>query len=72
LQSRLLGLARAHDLLTKRRWEDAPLDFLARELLDPISGASGDRVEIHGPAAMLDPKTALNLTMVLNELATNA
>ncbi|RUX13062.1 PAS domain S-box protein, partial [Mesorhizobium sp. M2A.F.Ca.ET.037.01.1.1] len=71
-QSRLLGLARAHDLLTKRRWEDAPLDFLARELLDPISGASGDRVEIHGPAAMLDPKTALNLTMVLNELATNA
>ena len=71
-ETRLLGLARAHDLLTTRHWEDAPLGFLAREVLAPMSGGSEERVRIHGPAVMLNPRAALNFTMVLNELATNA
>ena len=71
-ETRLLGLARAHDLLTTRHWEDAPLGFLAREVLAPMSGGSEDKVHIQGPEVMLNPRAALNLTMVLNELATNA
>ena len=42
-EKRLLGLARAHDLLTRRHWEDAPLDFLARSIA-PIGrpGSTGE------------------------------
>ncbi|MGF7056087.1 PAS domain S-box-containing protein [Bosea sp. OAE752] len=71
-EKRLLGLARAHDLLTTRHWEDAPLDFLAREVLAPLSASFGERIRIDGPSIPLNPRAALSLTMVLTELATNA
>ncbi|MBB2974337.1 PAS domain S-box protein [Mesorhizobium sp. RMAD-H1] len=71
-EKRLLGLARAHDLLTKRHWGDAPLEFLAREVLSPMSSDSADRVTFQGPTITLNPRAALSLTMALNELATNA
>jgi two-component sensor histidine kinase len=71
-ERRLLALARAHDLLTTRHWEDAPLEFLAREVVSPISGGSDERVRVQGPPVRLNPRLALSLTMALNELATNA
>ncbi|MCK1475985.1 PAS domain S-box protein [Bradyrhizobium sp. 197] len=71
-EKRLLGLARAHDLLTKRYWEDAPLDYLAREILAPMTATFGERVQIRGPSVTLNPRAALSLTMALTELATNA
>jgi PAS domain S-box-containing protein len=71
-EKRLLGLARSHDLLTKRHWEDAPLEFLVREVLGPLSSVSAERMRIEGPAITLNPRAALSLTMALNELATNA
>jgi PAS domain S-box-containing protein len=71
-EKRLLGLARAHDLLTKRHWEDAPLDFLAREVLAPMVTSFGEKVRIDGPAVLLNPRAALSLTMAFTELATNA
>jgi PAS domain S-box-containing protein len=71
-EKRLVGLARAHDLLTKRHWEDAPLDFLAREVLAPMATSFGERVRIDGPSVLLNPRAALSLTMALTELATNA
>lgn len=71
-EKRLLGLARAHDLLTSRNWKDAPLDVLAREVIGPLSDAMGQQVNIDGPAVALNPRAALSLTMALNELATNA
>ena len=71
-EKRLLGLARAHDLLTKRHWEDAPLDYLASEVLAPMTESFGERVQIRGPSVTLNPRAALSLTMALTELATNA
>lgn len=71
-ESRLLGLARAHDLLTRRHWENAPLDFLAHEVLAPIWKELKGRAQIQGPPLTLNPQAALSLTMVLTELATNA
>ena len=71
-EARLLALSLAHDLLTKRHWEDAPLDALARDVLTPLTGDAATRVRIDGPPVGLDPRTALSLTMALNELATNA
>jgi PAS domain S-box-containing protein len=70
--ARILALARAHDLLSKRYWQNASLAELAGEILAPFTGASSERVHIDGPLVMLEPRTALCLTMVLNELATNA
>lgn len=71
-EARLLALSRAHDLLTKRHWENAPLDALARDVLTPLTGEAATRITIDGPPVGLDSRTALNLTMALNELATNA
>ena len=71
-EKRLLGLARAHDLLTTRNWEDAPLDVLARDVIGPLSDAMEQHVHIDGPPVALNPRAALSLTMALNELATNA
>lgn len=71
-QERLVALARAHDLLTKRHWEHAPLGSLVREVLEPLAGAARGRVTIDGPSLDLSPRAALSLTMALSELATNA
>ena len=69
-ESRLLALSRAHDLLTKRHWEATPLDGLAHEVLEPVAGPG--RILFDGPPVEIGTRTALNLTMTLNELATNA
>ncbi|MCK1344522.1 PAS domain S-box protein [Bradyrhizobium sp. CW11] len=66
---RLLALARAHDLLTKRNWQDAPFEKLVHDVIAPVSGG---RVVTGGPHVDLDARMALSITMVLNELLTNA
>ena len=66
---RLLALAHAHDLLTKRNWQDAPFEQLVHDIVAPVSGG---RVMTEGPLVGLDARTALSFTMVLNELLTNA
>lgn len=71
LEARLLALSRAHDLLTERHWRDAPLETLVRQVLLPVCDSPG-RIKIAGVPMDVDTRTALNLTMVLNELATNA
>jgi len=71
-QARLLALAKAHDLLTKRHWEHAPLGSLVSEVVAPLNGAAEARVTIGGPSIELSPRMALSLTMALSELTTNA
>ncbi len=70
-EARLLALARAHDLLTARSWTSAPLEKLLDDIVAPYSGDRG-RLRMNGPHVELDPRTALSMTMVLSELATNA
>lgn len=70
-EARLLALARAHDLLTERNWMSAPLEKLLDDIVAPYSGG-GERLRMEGPHVDLDPRTALSMTMVLSELATNA
>ncbi|MGX4727695.1 PAS domain-containing sensor histidine kinase [Pseudomonas corrugata] len=71
-EARLLALSRAHDLLTKRHWEDTPLDSLAHEVLMPVFGLELDRITIKGATIDVGTRVALNFTMTLNELAINA
>ncbi|MFZ2031584.1 MAG: PAS domain S-box protein [Vitreimonas sp.] len=71
-EARLMALARAHDLLSQRHWEDAPLDILVRDLTEPLAAAAPGRVTIDGPSVSLNPRAALAVAMALNELLTNA
>ena len=71
-EERLLALSRAHDLLTRRHWEDAPLDLLAREVMSPLAGEAEGRLKIEGPSVAVDSRSALSFIMALSELATNA
>lgn len=70
-EARLIALARAHDLLTKRNWMSAPLDDLIHDIVAPYS-TGADRLQIGGAPADLNPRAALALTMVFSELSTNA
>ena len=65
---RLIALSGAHDLLTRTGWRQADLG----ELMQVCTQAHGDRVERDGPAAPLNPHTAVALSMVFHELATNS
>jgi PAS domain S-box-containing protein len=68
--SRLQGLARAHDVLTRQAWEGATLADVAQAALGPW--LSEGRIVLAGDAARLSPKQALALSMAFGELATNA
>lgn len=72
-QSRLMALARAHDLLTSRNWEGAALDAVVRATVDPL-GLDAPRVDLSRCAAgvVLAPAATLALGMAVHELATNA
>lgn len=65
---RLIALSGAHDLLTKTGWREADMDQLVQTAL----GAHIGRVRREGPAVALAPHTAVGLSMVFHELATNS
>jgi two-component sensor histidine kinase len=77
LDSRLLALASAHDVLTRESWQGANLHDVISTALAPFrgrddSGRDDTRFTISGPALRLQPRAALSLSMALHELATNA
>lgn len=70
LRNRLFAMARAHDLLTRERWEGASLEDILRAALAPWLQES--RITLSGPYLHLGAQQALALTMAFHELATNA
>lgn len=69
--SRIQSLARGHDLLTRNIWEAADLRDVIEAALAPFA-ADGFDIQGADAPAPLGPEMAVNLVMVLNELATNA
>jgi PAS domain S-box-containing protein len=70
-EARLQSMARGHDLLTRNAWERAELNEVLEVALAPFANAAirvvgGDR------RVAVKPDLAVNLVLVLNELATNA
>jgi two-component sensor histidine kinase len=65
---RLVALSEAHDLLTERTWQNADLGEVVARTLAPY----GERARRSGPAVTLSPNSAVTLSMVFHELATNA
>jgi PAS domain S-box-containing protein len=70
-EGRILALARAHDLLSRRWWAAVGVQNLIHDIVAPYADSHG-RMRMGGPALDVNPRAALSLTMALNELATNA
>ncbi|MFT4255248.1 MAG: PAS domain S-box protein [Caulobacter sp.] len=70
LTTRLLALARTHDILTRESWEGADLRDILAGLIESYGDAT--RFTLSGPSVRLSPKTALSLSLALHELMTNA
>ncbi|MFJ3463402.1 PAS domain S-box protein [Achromobacter spanius] len=71
LETRILALARAHDLLSKRFWTGIAFATLVNDIVAPFSDSQG-RLAARGFDFEANSHAALCFTMALNELATNA
>ncbi len=69
IDSRLNAYAQAHATLVGSDYRTAPLEDVARLVLDKIAA---DRIDIEGEAASLTTRSALPFSMAFYELATNA
>lgn len=70
-ESRLINLAKTHDVLTRENWVSARLAEIVADTVRPYSGGES-RFGIDGPDVFLVPSAALAIAMALHELATNA
>ena len=61
-----------HNLLTERTWEGAELGALVLDQVHLSGMVEAERISVSGPSLILPPQIALNLAMLLHELATNA
>jgi PAS domain S-box-containing protein len=74
LESRLVALARAHDILTQSRWSGGELRETLEGTLRLIlhNEALGSRVHMDGPDIRLGSSALVGLSLAIHELATNA
>ena len=72
LETRLLALSRAHDVLTRENWEGADLIEVVAQAIAPYRGRGSERFRIDGPGVRLCPRMSLAIAMAIQELATNA
>jgi two-component sensor histidine kinase len=71
-EGRLLALSKAHDVLTRERWQRASLRQVIDEAISPYAGTDSQRFEVSGPDLAVPPKHALALAMAFHELCANA
>ncbi|CAN5370196.1 sensor histidine kinase [soil metagenome] len=71
IESRLLALGRAHDLLLQAQWSNASLANIVRGATEPYDSEVRDRFSIEGPDLSIVSGAVLALAMTLNELCTN-
>jgi two-component sensor histidine kinase len=72
IESRLVALSRAHDVLTRENWEGASLREIVAQAIEPYRRSDAGRFKTEGPDIRLAPRTALALAMAFHELGTNA
>ena len=70
LEQRLHALSAAHEVLLQYNWTRAPMRHVVERVFQAIGQAG--HVEVGGPDLMLGQRSALTLSMLLHELATNA
>ncbi len=72
LTHQINSLKLAHELLSKEGHSMLPLDELVRQCCAPFINCSTDRLIIDGDSISLKTKAAMCLSLIFNELATNA
>jgi two-component sensor histidine kinase len=71
IESRLLALGRAHDLLLQARWLSADLADIVRGATEPYDSEGEGKFSIAGPDLKISSGAVIALAMTLNELCTN-
>jgi two-component sensor histidine kinase/FixJ family two-component response regulator len=71
IESRLLALGRAHDLLLQVSWANASLMQTVRDATEPFQDQAAGRLSIDGPDLGITSGAVIALAMTLNELCTN-
>ncbi|SMF77047.1 HWE histidine kinase domain-containing protein [Allosphingosinicella indica] len=69
---RIHALARAHNQITQDHWGPAPLRGLIEAEVAAFLAGRADRVEMEGPAVLLNPQAYSTLALVIHELVTNS
>src|SRR5258708_4378224 len=72
MEERIIALGRAHDGLMEEHWESADLRELVLSIVQPYRAEHINRIEVFGPDLRVNPRAAVALAMVFNELMTNA
>jgi two-component sensor histidine kinase len=71
IESRLLALGRAHDLLLQAQWSSASLAHIVQGATEPYDSKGEGRFSIRGPDLKITSGAVIALAMTLNELCTN-
>jgi two-component sensor histidine kinase len=69
---RVVAMGRANELLSEERWRNADMPELVDSALEPFRGKDRQRVHTSGPNLPIAPSSAVMISMMLHELATNA
>lgn len=69
---RMMAMSRAHELLARQGWHDAPMAAVAREALRPFPAAQNGALSAQGPEVLLSTEAASALLLSLYELGDNA
>ena len=72
VESRLMALGRAHDLLLEANWSSAKLTDVIQAAIEPFDGREVRRFAVQETPVEIGAGAVLPLTMSLNELCTNA
>ena len=71
ITKRLLAMGKAHDLLLKADWKSAPLSDVIAGAIEQHH-ADTRRITLEGPEIEVSSAVILPLTLIINELCTNA
>jgi len=70
--ARIQALANAHDLMTRRNWQRAPVADIVSRAIAPFDRDASRVFSVSGSQTWLDSSNAVLLAMALHELGTNA
>ncbi len=71
-EDRIVAMGRANGLLSEERWRNADMADLVESALEPFRAKDKDRVHFSGPRLHVAAPSAVMISMMLHELATNA